>query len=165
MKTVVVYDSMFGNTEKIAQAVGGALAGAGEVLTVRVKDAKPDVLAGAALVVAGTPTHGGRPSPTMKEWLDALPAKSLAGAKVAAFDTRMVKEDIKSAVARFFVGLFGYAADPLNKTLVKLGGAPVVQPEGFRVLDREGPLKDGEIERAAAWGAQVLAAANTTKVP
>lgn len=48
--------------------------------------------------------------------------------------------------------LFGWAAKPIAGRLTRAGGTLVAEPEGFVVLDSEGPLKEGEVERAAAWG-------------
>jgi len=155
MKALVVYDSIHGNTEKVAQTIGDALSTWGEVHTLRVGEAQPEHLAGLGLLVVGAPTHGGMASPTMKGWLKALPPNSLAGVKVAAFDTRVAVEDINSRVAAVFVRLFGYAARRIAASLTKVGGTLVVPAEGFYVKDTEGPLKAGELERAAAWGRQI----------
>lgn len=155
MKVLVVYDSVYGNTEKIAQAVGDALQSLGEVQALRTGDVKPEQLAGVKLLVVGAPTHGGMASPTMKAWLKDLESGSLAGVKVAAFDTRVAVEDINSRVAAIFVRLFGYAARRIAASLTKRGGTLVVPAEGFFVKDTEGPLKDGELERAAVWAGQI----------
>ncbi len=55
------------------------------------------------------------------------------------------------------VKIFGYAADPISDRLGKKGGVVVMPPEGFAVTGMEGPLTEGEIERAAAWAHQILA--------
>lgn len=89
MKALVVYDSVYGNTEKIARAIGEALAAQVEVQTRRAGEAKPEHLAGVGLLIVGAPTHGSMPSPAMKTWLKALAPHSLRGVKVAAFDTRV----------------------------------------------------------------------------
>ncbi len=151
MKALVVYDSVFGNTEQIARAIGDALGSAPDVVVTRVGDARPDMLTGAALVVDGSPTRAFRPTPATVDWLKGLPEGSLSGVSVAAFDTRISVEDTGSRILGFMVRLFGYAAKPIADRLTKAGGRPVAEPEGFYVADREGPLKEGEAERAAAW--------------
>ncbi|NLG48641.1 MAG: flavodoxin family protein [Chloroflexi bacterium] len=160
MKALVVYDSFFGNTEQIARAVGEALQSAGDVEVRRVTDVTPDQLAGFDLVIVGSPTRAFRPSPNTKAFLDAIPAEGLRGIKVAAFDTRIAPEDVKSGggVLKFFAKMFGYAADPMAKKLQQKGGTLVAQPEGFYVLDSEGPLRDGELDRAADWARHIAAA-------
>ena len=151
MKILVIYDSVFGNTEKIAQAVSAGLAGRGEVELLKVADVTPQKLAGVGLLVAGSPTRGFRATEGMKALLKNLPAGALQGVKVAAFDTRLVIKEVHNAFLSFMVGIFGYAAKPMADALVSKGGQLAVPPEGFFVKASEGPLKDGELERAAAW--------------
>lgn len=150
MKTLVLYESFFGNTEKIAQAIGSALGFSG-VDIVRMSELKSDQLDGVELLVVGTPTRAFQPGPDTKTFLKNLPAKSLTGKKVAAFDTRAEMTDKTPGFLKFMAGLFGYAAEPVSKLLVKKGGVQAQTPAGFFVLESEGPLKDGELERAADW--------------
>jgi flavodoxin I len=158
MKALVVYDSVFGNTEKVAQAVGRALGTPNDVTVVRVSDVKPAHLAGVTLLVVGSPTRAFRPLPSVSKWLKSLPAGALKGVQVAAFDTRISPADANSAFLTFMVGIFGYAAKPMGDTLAKKGGKSAVAPEGFFVKGTEGPLKDGEQERAATWARQIASA-------
>jgi hypothetical protein len=71
--------------------------------------------------------------------------------RVAAFDTRIAIEDVDNAVLPTFIKVFGYAAKPIADLLQKKGGELSLPPEGFIVKDTEGPLKEGELERAAEW--------------
>lgn len=158
MKACVVYDSFFGNTEKIARAIAASLESAAEVRVVRVGDVKPDQLTGLDLLLVGSPTRGFRPSPATVELLKALPAGALQGVKAAAFDTRISPADANSSFLRFMVRLFGYAAEPIASQLQAKGAAMLLPPEGFFVMASEGPLKEGELERAAEWGKKLLAA-------
>jgi len=161
MKALVVYDSFFGNTEQIARAVsaavGDALTAKADVLIVRVGEVKPEHLAGLSLLIVGSPTRAFSASPATKVWLKALAPNSLRGIKVAACDTRADMHDVNARTLTAFVKLFGYAAEPIANSLTKRGGTLVVPPEGFFIKDKEGPLKDGEIERATAWGRQIAA--------
>lgn len=61
-----------------------------------------------------------------------------------------------SAILNFFVKLFGYAARPIADRLIKKGGELAMPPEGFYVEDTEGPLKEGELERATEWVRQIV---------
>ncbi len=148
-RALVVYDSVFGNTKVLAQAMAAALG----------CDALP--VAGVALrrldglqwLVVGSPTRGFRPSDGMATWLKGLPM--LAGVQTAAFDTRIVLETIRSAVFRFLVDKGGYAAPSIARALQKQGAKLVVPPEGFYVMAQEGPLRTGEVERAADWARRV----------
>lgn len=156
MKALVVYDSYFGNTEKIARAVSAALEGGAEVRALRAEEAAPEQLQGLDLLVVGSPTRAFTFSEKTKLFLARIPAGGLQGVRVAAFDTRMLPADVKNAVYTFFSGIFGYAAAKIARRLVKKGGTLAVPPEGFAVTGGEGPLKEGELERASAWGRGLL---------
>jgi flavodoxin len=158
-KALVVYDSFFGNTEQIAQSIGNALGRPEDVGIIRVADVRPEQLTGLKLLIVGSPTRAFRPSPAIKSFLKSIPKNSLKGVKVAAFDTRITEEEIDSAVfiLRIFVNIFGYAAKPISDRLVKKGGELIAPPEGFFVHGTEGPLKEGELERASDWAKQILA--------
>jgi flavodoxin len=158
MKAMVVYDSAFGNTEKVAQAIGRALGPVEEVKTLRVSDVKPEQLTGLTLLVVGSPTQKFSPLGTITRFLKSIPNNGLKGVKVAAFDTRIPESKINEIrILAFFVRIFGYAAKPIANRLQKKGGELVVPPEGFYVSDTEGPLLEGELERAADWARQIIA--------
>ena len=150
MNALVVYDSIFGNTEKIAEAMAVALS----TQALPVDKVTPEMLGGLDVLVVGSPTRGFRPSEGMAKFLKALPKNSLKGIGVAAFDTRIVLQTINSSVLRFIVDKGGYAASTIDKTLERLGGRRLTSPEGFYVTGEKGPLKDGELDRAGAWAGQ-----------
>jgi len=158
MKALVLYDSVFGNTEKVAQAIGAALGPPEEVSVLRVADARPEQLSGLDVLVVGSPTRGFRPMPSVSTFIKGLPAGALQGVRTAAFDTRIATEDAGSAVPRFFVRLFGWAAPRIAKRLAQQGGSQAVAPEGFYVLGSEGPLREGELDRAAEWAREIALA-------
>jgi flavodoxin len=110
-----------------------------------------------SLLVVGSPTRAFRPSPATSSFLGGIPANGLQGIKVAAFDTRMSVQEVNSPILSFFAKLFGYAAQPIAAKLKKKGGTPAIPPEGFFVKGSEGPLKEGELERAADWAKQIMA--------
>jgi len=157
MKGLVVYDSVFGNTERVAQAIGEALGASGEVTTVKVTDVIAEHLDGVSVLVVGSPTRAFKATPATMTWIKGLPAGVLNGVSIAAFDTRIDPEDTNSGFLKFMVSIFGYAAKPILKALERKGGQPVAEPEGFVVLGSEGPLRDGELARAATWAQQVAA--------
>ena len=145
MKVLIVYDSVYGNTEKIAKAIGGAITG--EVKVLRVDEANPSELKTIDLFIIGSPTQGGRPTPAIRDFLNKVPEPSLKGIKVAAFDTRIPTK---------LVGVFGYAAGRIADNLKGKGGTLVASPEGFFVKGTKGPLREGELERAAGWAKGLL---------
>ena len=104
------------------------------------------------LLVMGVPTHKMNLPQDVRPVLERLPRKTLKGVYVAAFDTsyRMADRNSPAWLAQHT------AARKLAKRLRKLGGKPIVAPESFHVQDREGPLYDGEIERAKAWAEGIL---------
>jgi flavodoxin len=155
MKTLVVYDSVFGNTEKIARAAAES-AGAEAV---KVDAVGPEALQGVTLLIVGSPTRAFRPTPAISRFVKGLPRKALQGVSVTAFDTRMIVEEINNAFLTFMVSIFGYAAKPIADAMSKKGGTPVLEPEGFFVKNSEGPLKDGELQRAKDWSQKALKAA------
>jgi flavodoxin len=157
MKALVVYETFFGNTERIARAIGEGLGSPEEVQVRQVGDVKPEQLVQLTLLVVGSPTRAFRPTPATKAFLRAIPQGALQGVRAAAFDTRIDTGDIKSSALRFMVNLFGYAAKPIAKRLGKKGAQLVAPGEGFCVAESEGPLKEGELERAAAWARQIAA--------
>lgn len=160
MDVVVAHDSLHGNTKEVAEAVADGIAAAVPSAVVRrahVDDLGPGETSSATLLVVGAPTHGSRPSPPARAFLDRLPERSLAGVSVAAFDTRVDMAELSGAKRLFgrFLDRLGYAAPRIEAALVGKGGQVVVPCAGFIVLDTQGPLRDGERERAAAWGRMV----------
>jgi len=153
MKALVIYDSVFGNTEKVARAMGEALGT--ETSVAQVGAVRPEQLQGLDLLILGAPTRGFRPSEGMAAFLKGLPQGCLAGVRAAAFDTRLSLSDTPSAFVRFIVRTGGYAAKPMAERLGKLGARLAAAPEGFLVLGEQGPLKGGELERAAEWARKV----------
>jgi hypothetical protein len=162
MKALVVYESMWGNTGKIAAAIGGGL---GEARVAEVHQVSSADLEGLDLLVVGGPTHAfsmsrastrhdardrgattGAEDRGIREFLAELPAT--LGVPVATFDTRV------TAVRN----LPGSAAKGAAKEVRRHHHARVVDRCSFYVEDTAGPLSDGELERAAGWGAGLAAA-------
>jgi len=147
MKALVVYDSFYGNTEKIAKAIGAALAPPGEVKVLRPGEVNPSGLEAVDLLVVGSPTQGGRPTKAIQDFLNKLPESAVKDVNVAAFDTRFSTK---------LVTIFGYAAGKIAGSLKKKGGILILSPEPFFAKSKEGPLKEGELERAAVWAKRIL---------
>ena len=152
MHVLVVYDSMYGNTEKIAQAIGTAIG----ATVLHVNQVKEEHLTGLDILIVGSPTQAFQPLKPVKTFLKDLPAGSLKGVKIASFDTRADLGEVGSKLLSFLVKLFGYAAEPIQAKLVRKGGIKVTTPAGFFVHGKEGPLKEGEVERAIQWAKQIL---------
>jgi hypothetical protein len=164
MKTLIVYESMYGNTHAVADAVAEGLGGNGDV-QVRPVHTAGDLPLDLDLLIVGGPTHmhglatsmsrsmavtaakedagkvepGATGHPGLREWLRGLEVPH--GTRAAAFDTR----------AEGRVALTGSAARGIAKRL-RHRGLDVIDSASFLVADAEGPLEDGELERARAWG-------------
>jgi flavodoxin I len=139
MKVLIVYDSVYGNTEEIARAIGGAISG--DVQVLRAGEAVLAALQSVDLLIVGSPTQGGRATQPVRDFIDRV-SPDIKGVNVAAFDTRLSTR---------WVGVFGYAAGRIASSLKGKGGNLLQPPEGFLVKGTQGPLKGGELERAAAW--------------
>jgi len=157
MAILVVYDSLYGNTEKIAKAIGDGISG--EVKVLPASKVNLSELKGLGLLIAGSPTHGGRPSPAMQEFLNKIPANGLEGIKVVAFDTRFAYKDHGFGL-KILMTVLNFAAGKIADALKKKGGSLVAEPEGFFVEGKEGPLKEGELSRATTWAKGILQSKN-----
>jgi flavodoxin len=147
MKSVVLYDSVHGNTETIARSIARGLGDPAKVSVLDVTKARAADLASIDLLVVGSPTLGGRPSTGMQTFLQSIGDGALKGVKTATFDTRM---------AMLIARMFGYAADRMAYTLAAKGAVRAAPPTGFIVEGRSGPLRKGEEERAAAWAQGIV---------
>ncbi len=154
MKALVVYDSEFGNTGKVAGAIVEGLAMHGTVEGIHAADFKRDMLDSVDLLIVGSPTHGGRPTPAIQSFMDRLSLGDRGDIGVAAFDTRIYAPDQNMGL-RLLMKSIGYAAEKIAKKLVSRGGRLLAEPEGFIVEDKEGPLRDGELDRASEWAGNI----------
>jgi flavodoxin len=142
MNTFVIYDSQYGNTERIAQAIADTLRAFGQAQAVHVDPAQPVSFQGVDLLILGSPTQGFRPTLAMHSFLGTISSQSLRSLAVACFDTRFRGRLWKSSAAPRMAG-----------QLRTLGVEPVAPPESFfvKAMRKDGPLLAGEVERAASW--------------
>ncbi len=141
MNALVVYDSVAGNTARMARVVAEVLARSGQARVVPVRELEAGMLRGVDVLVVGSPTQRRRPTPAMEALVGRLPAEALRGLAVAAFDTRF-------NMPRWMTGS---AACAIARALERRGAVRLGRPESFYVLGTEGPLAASEPERAAAW--------------
>jgi flavodoxin I len=150
MKSIVIYDTVYGNTEKIAAAIKENIPGA---TMARANETETLELSSFDLVVVGSPTQGGRQLASVKNFLTRIPAGKLQNSRVAAFDTRT---EVKGFFLKLLVRLLGYAAPRILNELKNKGGQALSSPQGFLVSGKEGPIISGEIERARNWAAGLV---------
>ena len=141
MNTLVIYDSEFGNTEQIAEAISNTLCEFGRVQTVRVQHTHPLNLDGVDLLILGSPTQGWRPTVAMRSLLEYIPTEALSRLEIACFDTRI---DMST-------WLTGSAAELMTRKLHKRDASHLLPAVSFLVTGMHGPLKTGELERAVNW--------------
>jgi flavorubredoxin len=160
MKAIVVYESHWGNTAAVARAIAEGIGTEARALSTAEATGEP--LAGVDLIVAGAPLLGfslptedmikglGANTPTppylshpsMRSWLESTPK---GNGRAAAFETRIWWSP-------------GSAAKTILGKLEAAGYRPAAKAERFIVKGRYGPLRDGELERAKAWGAEIAQA-------
>lgn len=151
-KSYIIYDSKFGNTKKIAEAIGEGLGNNTEIKNV---DENPEInFDSLDLLVIGSPTHGGQASEKIKNFLQNLPQNSLTNTKVATFDTRMSAKD-QNFWLRTLMKIIGFAGPKILKKLESVGGQKIAEPEGFLVKGKQGPTLENELERALKWGKKI----------
>lgn len=156
-ETIIIYDSFFGNTKKISQAMANAISDHVKVDLRKVGEVSPDEIKEVETLIIGSPTRKFNASEATVRFLKLIPKNSLNNVRVAAFDTRNTQEELnKYKILSLMVKLFGYAAEKISNKLRKLGGIEVVTPQGFYVNGIEGPLVEGELERAAQWAQQIF---------
>lgn len=163
MSVLIVHESLFGNTEQLATAVAAGLGGPDHVTTVAAADAPDHIPDDVALLLVAGPTHafsmtrpgtradavtkGARPDRAgtgIREWIERVePRPELS---VVTFDTRVHVKLVP-----------GSAAKSAARALRARGFARTRRGETFWVEDTDGPLRDGELERARAWGESLLA--------
>jgi hypothetical protein len=160
MNALVVFESSFGNTEAIAEAIAAGLSHSVAVTVVEVRDAPHRVPSGVDLVVVGGPTHAfglsreetrqqalsqGAPKTRsarfgLRDWLEVLRSDGRRVA-FAAFDTRL---------RRWWA--LGSAARAADRRLARAHLVRLARPMTFFVAANAGPLLVGEVESARAWG-------------
>lgn len=161
MRVLVVFETMFGNTKQIAQAVAAGLAALTEVEIHDVGDAPTTLPADLDALILGGPTHvfslsrpstrenaarhGGSPEDAplgIREWMQSLPEHPRPFF-FAAFDTRTDMALVPGAASRSAT------------RLARRRGFHVLEPKSFYVQGYRGPLVEGELDRARRWGAEL----------
>ncbi len=160
MKALVIYDSFFGNTAQIAKEISSSFGLQKDVRLLQVSNVNLEHLSDLNLLIVGSPTRAFKPTKAITTFLKSIPTKGLQGIKVASFDTRISPVDAESRLYSVLEKRFGYAAEPIFDKLKEKGGEIIVQPEGFLVKGSEGPLKDGELERAKEWADLIMKRVN-----
>ena len=167
LRSLVIYESMYGNTRAVAESIAEGLAELVDVRVLPVSEVAADDVAACDLLVVGAPTHAwglsrpstrkaaadaaGKPgsglvmdptwdvSPSMRTWLGGL--TTALPMRAAAFDTRM----------RAPLGLSGSAARKIARSLRRTQVPICAHSKGF-IVTRANRLAAGELGRARVWG-------------
>jgi len=170
LKAIVVYESYWGNTASVAQAIAEGIGP--EAKAMPTDQAIGDALTGIGLIVAGSPIIAfslpsektrndmlAKPDkkapspadlshPSMRSWLVSLPKAGVSGGgggttvRAAAFETGFKLSP-------------GGSAGKILKMLAEMGYEPIAKKQRFLVKGSYGPMKEGELDRAKAWGAEL----------
>ncbi len=147
MNALVVYDSKYGNTERLARAIAGRISA---LQVMRVDDVESTDLASCNLFVVGGPTHIHGMSVAMRDFVESLSRGALSDVPTAAFDTRYAGSRL----------ITGSAAHSIARHLRRAGARVVLPPESFFVVKSDTPedtrLAEGELERAVSWAVALL---------
>ena len=155
MKVVVVYDSKYGNTAKIANALVSAIEEPNITQLLLAQDATNADLHRVGMLIVGSPTQGGRPTQNIQKFLENLPNGALKNISVVAFDTRFAVDE-HGVGLELLMKTMGFAASHIAAGLEAKGGVQLVEPEGFIVQQKEGPLRKSELDRANKWAKSLL---------
>jgi Flavodoxin domain len=165
MRAVIIYESMYGNTHLVAEAIATGLQPGNDVTVVPAAQATHELLDGADLVVVGGPTHMGGMSkaatrkaateqahkqpdqltldadaegPGLRDWFGSLDRMS---ARAAAFDTRLTGPAVFT----------GRASKRIAGLLEHHGLTLIARAESF-LVSSDNELRPGEEDRAQEWG-------------
>jgi flavodoxin len=148
MKSIVLYASRYSNTERIAQTIAEVLREAGEVRLIKAEEAKQGELKSVDLLVVGCPVEKHHGYEEVEAFLKKLPTHELSGVTAATFETKY------RGIAQLEHTVSGDMAQELRRAGAKqLRGK---EWESFYVTKPDGPLFEGEEERARDWARQLM---------
>jgi flavodoxin len=152
MKILIIYDSIYKNTEKIAESIKKNIKG--EIKLIKIDNFNKNDLKKINLLIIGSPTHAGRGSEKINNFLKSINNNELKDIKIAVFDTGINSKDTKLFL-KIVIKILGYASKYIEKELIKKGAISIIKPKTFFVLDKKGPLKEKELEYAKNWANKI----------
>lgn len=159
MRTLIIYQSYYGNTRLIASSLARHLKELGDVVLYDIERHQNGFdFTSFDLVVIGGPTRYARISVPMQRFLKSPKVKGLLDRPVVAFDTRYGLEHKHNLFVRLLIRLRGYGVQDLEKRLNKLSVPRLVEGDGFAVNGPEGPLSDHTEKRVGAFVARIAVA-------
>lgn len=155
MNTLIIYDSAYGNTAKVAHVIENEASTFGKTKHILAKDFKASDIEDIDVMFIGSPTQGGRPTQPITDLVNALTPNVYKRIPIAPFDTRFAVNDHGFGL-KMLMKTIGFAAPKIAAGITQKSGHLLCAPEGFIVSDKEGPLLEGELKRAAQWTARIL---------
>lgn len=135
MKSIVIFDSNYGSTKKIANIIAKTL----DTKSISVVDVSDDDLKNLDLLIVGSPIIGWMPTQKIQTFLSKISPKIVSGVKFATFDTRV----------KLFI--HGDAMKKIANRLTFLGAVQITSPMAFYVKNKEGTLFEEETTKASIW--------------
>lgn len=164
MKILFVCDSLYGNTQKIAETIQDELVEFHTINLINISKFSEEQLKQYDALFIGAPTHAFRAKQETIDLLESLEPKTIKNYPVLSFDTRIELSTIKNRLWRWMVNKAGYASPYINKQLKSKGANVLTKPKGFLVMDKEGPIKPGEIEKAKLWAKELIGILDTVAI-
>ena len=122
---------------------------------IKITEVSKEDLENLQVLFVGSPTRAFNPTPETMKFLKSLRPAALSGVQAAAFDTRIPIDEKTPGFLKIMIKLFGYADTKIAKALSKAGADLAIENDGFNVTGTEGPLAEGELERAQDWARQI----------
>jgi len=148
VKVIVCYESKYGNTKRLAEAIAYEMRrlGGTEVTTSALKEVDIDGLANCDILLLGGPTHFGGPTRRVTRFIDALGKRNVNGKSVAVFDTYL-GEDFEKSVKKME-----------DQIRAQVPGLKILAPGlSIRVEDIKGPIAEGELLKCKDFVKQLVA--------
>ena len=154
MKTLVVYDTLYGNTGLLARVIANRLP---DVTLVHVEALTPKHIEQSDLIFLGSPSRGYNATKRLRQAVESLPKNALKSKSAAVFETRLKVAKHMPRILRYLLKNTGWGDAKLDTMLLRKG-AKLISPLGlFYVTTQEGPLREGETDQAEHWAKQIHA--------
>lgn len=154
VKVFVAYDSKYGNTKLVAETILEGIKESGGIETAigYVKEINIGDLVCYDVIVLGAPNHMGRPSRTMKKFIERLAEYDLKAKQVAIFGTYSGNERPLDRAAKKLIKM----------AEKKLPNLKLISPAlSIRVKGIPGPIVEGELPKCLDFGRKIASQIRT----
>lgn len=156
MKVLVVYDSNFGNNEKIAKVLEKEIGKKHQISICHVNYFKETLLSGVDLLIIGSPTHAFHPTKAIKHMIRKMDSSMIQSMWIGLYDTRLDMGKVDLLILKVMKKLRGSAVGKMKQMLLKKNAKIKHEINGFIVSDKEGPVKSSEWEKIKSWANQLV---------